>query len=65
VASFSEWEGWPLCGQVAGVGVAVGVGDLEGVVGEEFVSRVRILGRAVESVLKENPSRGKTPIDSC
>jgi transposase InsO family protein len=29
------------------------------------MSRIRILGRAVESVLKEYPSRGKTPIDSC
>jgi hypothetical protein len=34
--SFSEWEGWSVRGWVAGVDPALGVGDFEGVVGEEF-----------------------------
>jgi hypothetical protein len=33
--------------------------------GVVLMSRVRLSGRAVVSVLKESPSCGKTPIDSC
>jgi hypothetical protein len=29
------------------------------------LSRIKILGRAVESVLKENRRHGKIPLDSC